>query len=184
MIATNGLRALVDAKVNFSSTKNMLVVSITLALGLGLGALSLMGETFQVGFRLTKGGFVQISPLAIATVVAIILNLVIPSKRGKTEEEIESKDKALYTLAGKVIDEEKNIEETAVEPDVEKIESAENANVEETVTVPVEEKVELQPEVKEEVVEEKEEPKAEEKVAKKTTKKKVDKEGKKDEEVK
>lgn len=106
MIAANGLRALVDAKVNFSSTKNMMVVSITLALGLGLGALSLSGK--KVGFSIKGGGFVEISSLAIATVVAVILNLIIPSKRGKTQEEKESEDKPLYTLAGKVIDEEKD----------------------------------------------------------------------------
>ena len=101
MIAANGLRALVDAKVNFSSTKNMMVVSITLALGLGLGALSLSGK--KIGFSIKGGGFVEISSL-----VAVILNLIIPSKRGKTQEEKESEDKPLYTLAGKVIDEEKD----------------------------------------------------------------------------
>ena len=123
MIAANGLRALVDAKVNFSSTKNMMVVSITLALGLGLGSLSLMGK--KIGFHVKGGGLVEISPLAIATLAAIILNLIIPSKRGKTQEEIESTDKPMYSLAGKVIDEEKNIDELPAPEESENAEGTE-----------------------------------------------------------
>ena len=44
MISASGLRALVDAKVDFSNSKNMIVVSTTLAIGLGLGAMSLAGD--------------------------------------------------------------------------------------------------------------------------------------------
>ncbi|MFI3228705.1 MAG: solute carrier family 23 protein [Bacillota bacterium] len=91
MIAANGLRALVDNKVDFGNSKNVIVVSVTLAVGLGLGALSLAGDivsamsgyaidgnAIAIGFNTSSGGFVEISPLAIATLLAIVLNLIIP----------------------------------------------------------------------------------------------------------
>ena len=83
--------ALVDGRVDFSNSKNMLVVSIVLSVGLGLGAVGLAGDivasvtnyalsgnVFKIGFATAGGGFISISPLAIATILAIVLNLVIP----------------------------------------------------------------------------------------------------------
>ena len=85
MIAGNGLRSLVDAKVDMSNTKNLLIVSITLGVGLGISGLSLIGDvTGNAAFKIMVGD-VEISALAIATILAIILNLIIPS----TKEEIE-----------------------------------------------------------------------------------------------
>lgn len=85
MIAGNGLRSLVDAKVDMSNTKNLLIVSITLGVGLGISGLSLIGDvTGNAAFKIMIGD-VEISALAIATILAIILNLIIPS----TKEEIE-----------------------------------------------------------------------------------------------
>ncbi len=85
MIAGNGLRSLVDAKVDMSNTKNLLIVSITLGVGLGISGLSLIGDvTGNSAFKIMIGD-VEISALAIATILAIILNLIIPS----TKEEIE-----------------------------------------------------------------------------------------------
>ena len=85
MIAGNGLRSLVDAKVDMSNTKNLLIVSITLGVGLGVSGLSLIGDvTGNAAFKIMIGD-VEISALAIATILAIILNLIIPS----TKEEIE-----------------------------------------------------------------------------------------------
>lgn len=83
MISASGLRALVDGKVDFGNSKNILVVSITLAIGLGLGAMSLAGDiTGSSVFKIMIGS-VEISPLAIATVAAIILNLIIPDENRK-----------------------------------------------------------------------------------------------------
>ena len=89
MISASGLRALVDAKVDFSDSKNMIVVSTTLAIGLGLGAMSLAGDiTGESGLKIMIG-MVELSPLAIATVVAIVLNLIIPNnKEDKSEDSI------------------------------------------------------------------------------------------------
>lgn len=88
MISAAGLRAMVDGKVDFSDTKNILVVSVILSLGLGLGAMSLAGDvTGNTAYKLMIGA-VEVSPLAIATLVGIILNLVIPADK---KDEAESK---------------------------------------------------------------------------------------------
>ena len=44
MISASGLRTLVDSKVDFNNTKNLIVVSVTLAIGLGMGSMSLIGD--------------------------------------------------------------------------------------------------------------------------------------------
>lgn len=81
MISASGLRAIVQAKVDFSDSKNMIIVSVTLAIGLGLGAMSLAGDiTGNDGLKLMIGE-VELSPLAVATVVAIVLNLILPNSK-------------------------------------------------------------------------------------------------------
>ena len=81
MISASGLRALVDGKVDFSDSKNIIVVSVTLAVGLGLGAMSLAGDITGQNVLKIMIGNVEISPLPIATVVAILLNLIIPNSK-------------------------------------------------------------------------------------------------------
>ena len=111
MISAAGLRSLVDAKVDFNNSKNLLVVAITLSVGLGLGAVGLAGDVVsamseyaingnavKVGFAVSGGGFVSISALAIATILAIILNLVIPNGKPETEEQEIAKDASIVNL--------------------------------------------------------------------------------------
>jgi uracil permease len=81
MISASGLRALVDGKVDFSDSKNIIVVSVTLAVGLGLGAMSLAGDITGESVLKIMIGNVGLSPLAIATVLAIVLNLIIPNSK-------------------------------------------------------------------------------------------------------
>lgn len=117
MISANGLRALVDGKVDFSNSKNMLVVSITMSVGLGLGAVGLAGDIvsalsgytlngnlLKIGFATSGGGFVSISALAIATILAIVLNLVIPNSKESSEEARKAYDSAMVTLEANVVD--------------------------------------------------------------------------------
>ena len=87
MISGNGLRALTDAKVDFNNSKNMMVVATVLAVGLGLGAMSLAGDITGDTKLKIMAGSVEISPLAIATVLAIILNLIIPSRKEEEQDE-------------------------------------------------------------------------------------------------
>ncbi len=87
MISASGLRALVDGKVDFGNSKNIIVVSVTLAIGLGLGAMSLAGDIIN-NLSAPAGnvlkimiGSVEVSPLAVATIAAILLNLIIPNSK-------------------------------------------------------------------------------------------------------
>jgi len=87
MISASGLRSLVDGKVDFGDSKNLIVVSTTLAVGLGLGAMSLAGDITGNNVLKIMIGAVEISPLAIATILAIVLNLVIPNTKPEVEAE-------------------------------------------------------------------------------------------------
>lgn len=113
MISAAGLRSLVDAKVDFNNSKNLIVVAVTLSVGLGLGAVSLAGDivntmagslgvdgnAIKVGFAVEGGGFVTISALAIATVLAIVLNLIIPNSKPESEEQEIAKESSIVNLS-------------------------------------------------------------------------------------
>ncbi len=93
MISASGLRALIDAKVDLSDSKNLTVVSVVLSLGLGLGAMSLAGDiTGDTSLKIMAGS-VELSPLAIATVAGIVLNIIIPGKKKN-----ETEDAPLFTV--------------------------------------------------------------------------------------
>lgn len=70
MIAASGLRNLIENKVDLGETKNLLVVSFTLAVGLGMNCIG--------GLNIGK---VNISALCIATIVAVLLNVIIPNPK-------------------------------------------------------------------------------------------------------
>lgn len=130
MISASGLRVLVDAKVDFTDTRNMMIVSVILATGLGLGALSLAGdiigglglEYIQVGGQVIQiadssklkimAGSVEISPLAIATVLGILLNIIYPTE--ENVEKLRAKISKLFKNIRKKSS-EKESEDTAVE---------------------------------------------------------------------
>lgn len=67
-IAVNGLKVLVEKQVNFSKTRNVILASTMLVLGLGGATIS-----FMIG-----DGTVAFSGMALAAIVGIILNLVLP----------------------------------------------------------------------------------------------------------
>ncbi|MEG1535977.1 MAG: uracil-xanthine permease family protein [Clostridia bacterium] len=67
MIAANGLKTIVEARVDFSDSKNMIVCSLILVIGIGMNA---------AGYVLSLGKFVSFSALAVATFVGIIVNAI------------------------------------------------------------------------------------------------------------
>ncbi|KAF2957642.1 uracil transporter [Thermotoga sp. Ku-13t] len=67
MIASVGIRTLVNAQVDFSKPKNLLVASLILTVGIG-------GATL-------KFGHVEFKGLSLAAMVGIIANLLIPEKK-------------------------------------------------------------------------------------------------------
>lgn len=105
MISASGLRTLVDSKVDFNNTKNLIVVSVTLAIGLGLGAMSIVGDvTGNLMWKVMIGENIEISPLAIATVAAIVLNLIIPNSKEQSEEQAAAEENAFVNLAPSAAD--------------------------------------------------------------------------------
>ena len=68
-IAVVGLNTLVKAQVDLGQSRNMVIVAITLVFGLG-------GMFFQFGEFVLQG-------IAMASVVAILLNLVLPKMKSE-----------------------------------------------------------------------------------------------------
>ena len=81
--------------------------------GLGIGAVALAGDivntmagsfgvngnALKIGFSVEGGGFVAISALAIATVLAIVLNLIIPNSKPESEEQEIAKESSIVNLS-------------------------------------------------------------------------------------
>lgn len=70
-ISVNGLKTLVDNHIDFSNTKNVIVASTMLVLGLGGAAVSFI----------TKNMSVTLSGMSLAAIVGILLNLLIPEEK-------------------------------------------------------------------------------------------------------
>ncbi len=68
MIASVGLRTLVEAEVDFKRSRNMIVVGLILVFGLGISGL-------ESGIHI---GDVEVSGLALAAVIGVAANLIIP----------------------------------------------------------------------------------------------------------
>ena len=71
LIASSGLRTIFDAGVDYTDKRNLTISSVIMVIGIGGGALQ-----FNIGpdFKFSLGG------VALATIVGIVLNLVIPKK--------------------------------------------------------------------------------------------------------
>lgn len=76
MIAANGLRILVDNKINFEAKRNLIITAVILVVGIG-------------GTYLKLGNF-QLTSIALSTIFGIVLNLIL-SKKAASEAEHEKK---------------------------------------------------------------------------------------------
>jgi uracil permease len=74
IIASSGFRIFVDDKVDFSKKRNLLISSVIIVIGIG-------GASIKF---LMMGSAVEISGVALATLIGIVLNLILPQK-GATE---------------------------------------------------------------------------------------------------
>lgn len=72
LIASSGLRTIVESGVDYKDKRNLVISSVILVIGIGGGLLQ-----FKVGndFTFTLGG------VALATVIGIVLNLIIPKDK-------------------------------------------------------------------------------------------------------
>lgn len=81
MISAVGVRNVVENKIDFSNTRNIIVAALILVLAIGIkyGA----GDSFMIG-KLSLTG------LAVASIVGIVLNAVLAGKEGLTDEGADS----------------------------------------------------------------------------------------------
>ena len=84
-IAVNGLKVLIKNQVNFEDSKNVIVASSMLVLGLGGAAISIVSGDLAI----------TLSGMSLASIVGIILNIVLPEDKEcyVTEEIVEVKEK-------------------------------------------------------------------------------------------
>jgi uracil permease len=78
IIASSGLRTIVESGVDYKDKRNLTISSVVFVIGIGGGKL-IFDITQDVSFQLTG--------VALATVVGIILNLVFPPARGAVKDE-------------------------------------------------------------------------------------------------
>lgn len=71
MIASIGIKTLIDAKTDFSETRNQIIVSIILTIGIG-------------GAHIGYGNF-SLAGIGLASVVGVLLNLILPGKPSAKE---------------------------------------------------------------------------------------------------
>lgn len=72
IIASSGLRMLIDHKIDFGDQRNLVIASVILVIGIG-GATIHFSDTFEVG------------GMALAAIVGVLLNLLLP---GKSKEQL------------------------------------------------------------------------------------------------
>ena len=83
MISAIGIRNVVENRVDFTKSRNLIIAAVILVCALGLGSIS-----FAVG-NIT----ITLSALATASIAGIILNAILPGKDyvfGETPEETET----------------------------------------------------------------------------------------------
>ena len=106
-IAVNGLKVLIQNKVDFSKNKNIIVASAMLVLGLG-------GAAFSINTG--NGLSVSISGMSLAAIVGIILNLIIPDT---IDEELITKTvpaEKTTTKADSIIEEKIEVKPKTITP--------------------------------------------------------------------
>jgi len=84
IIASCGARVMVDGKVNFAAQRNLIIASVILVIGIGDMYIH-FGEI--PGLRDTFMSYISIGGMALAVIVGIFLNLILPDPDRKKEVE-------------------------------------------------------------------------------------------------
>lgn len=74
-IASNGLRTLLDSKIDLTQTRNLIIISVILVIGIGGAAIY------------SKSGMKIFTSVAISSIVGVILNLILPKENDVKETE-------------------------------------------------------------------------------------------------
>jgi uracil permease len=77
IIASSGLRMLVDNKVDFGNNRNLVIASVILVLGIG-GAFVKVSDSFQL------------QGMALAAICGVVLNLILPGREQSNDDMFES----------------------------------------------------------------------------------------------
>lgn len=93
-IAINGLKVLIEKQINFEISKNIVVASSMLVLGLGGAAISIATGDLNI----------TISGMSLASIVGILLNLLLPDEVGYEQEVVNKKKNNI--IESKSLDEE------------------------------------------------------------------------------
>lgn len=85
MIASVGIKILVDSKTDFNKTRNQVIVSVVLILGIGGASfgftdMSSMPEWFAKGVKFLGLENFKLAGIGLASIVGVILNLILPNK--------------------------------------------------------------------------------------------------------
>ena len=80
IIASSGLRTIVESGVDFRDKRNLTITSVMLVIGVGGG---------ELAFQFTNDLQFKLAGVALATVVGIILNLLFPPSRAKSIDPLE-----------------------------------------------------------------------------------------------
>ncbi len=85
MIAAIGLRSIVDANIDFSNSRNLLIVAVILCTGIGV-SMATYSAGSSTGIPITIGSInFSLSGLFIAVVLGVVLNLILPAKLDKED---------------------------------------------------------------------------------------------------
>ncbi|KEF34752.1 uracil transporter [Deinococcus sp. RL] len=82
MIASVGIRTLAEARIDFAHSRNLIIVSLILVLGLG-------GASFPIS---VGGTTLNLSGMALAALVGIVANLILPRQHQEVAGEPEGRD--------------------------------------------------------------------------------------------
>ena len=75
MIASVGIRTLAEARIDFAHSRNLIIVSLILVLGLG-------GAAFPINVAGTE---LELHGMALAALVGIVANLILPAQRSEVD---------------------------------------------------------------------------------------------------
>lgn len=71
-IASNGLKILFDKKINLGVTRNLVIISVMLIVGIGGAIIPLYGVA-------------KITPVALSAILGLLLNVILPKEKNETE---------------------------------------------------------------------------------------------------
>ena len=96
MISAVGVRNIVETKIDFTSTRNVIIAALILVLSIGINYSAAGAVAFNIG-EVT----ISLSGLAVGALVGIILNAFLPGKDYNFDDEVPSKTGVDFAVRNK-----------------------------------------------------------------------------------